>query len=70
MDGGMMLGPDISLTLEIEALVQRIGRLPEAPLAMPKQRLEELRKGLVGGLVGARPDANDLRRIARARGTE
>jgi hypothetical protein len=70
MDGGMMLGPDISLTLEIEALVQRIGRPPEAPLAMPKQRLEDQREGLVGGLVGARPDANDLRRIARARGTE
>lgn len=28
------------LTDEIDGLAERLGRLPEAPLAMPKQRLE------------------------------
>ncbi len=65
-----MQGPDISLTLEIEALVQRIGRPPEAPLAMPKQRLEERRSRPLAGLIGARSDAGEMLRVTEARGTK
>lgn len=33
---------------EVENLVARLGRLPDAPLAMPKQRLEEPPQGMLG----------------------
>lgn len=39
---------------EIDSLVDRLGRLPEAPLAMPKQRLEAQHPavGWFGRLIG------------------
>lgn len=33
---------------EVEHLVAQLGRLPDAPLAMPKQRLEEPPHGMFG----------------------
>ncbi|MCA3506317.1 MAG: hypothetical protein IOD01_03380 [Rhodobacter sp.] len=39
MGGGVMSDPDLAPG-DVEALVRRVGCPPEAPLAMPKQRLE------------------------------
>ncbi|MCA3512151.1 MAG: hypothetical protein IOC96_02745 [Rhodobacter sp.] len=39
MGGGVMSDPDLAPG-DVEALVRRLGCPPEAPLAMPKQRLE------------------------------
>lgn len=43
----MMDGSIIDLTETTEHRVARLGRLPDAPLAMPKQRLEAPPQGLL-----------------------
>ncbi len=53
---------------EVTALVQRLGRLPDAPLAMPKQRLEPPGSPLavlLARLVGRAPQAGDMRPTGR-----
>jgi hypothetical protein len=47
MGGGVMDGSFRDMADEVEELVVRLGRLPDAPLAMPKQRLETPRQGLI-----------------------
>ncbi len=53
-------------TGDVQALVERLGRLPDAPMAMPKQRLERPVAGLAGlvaRLIGRpRGVAGDARR--------
>lgn len=35
-----MIGTDFSHEVQVSAAVSQIGKLPDAPLAMPKQRLD------------------------------
>lgn len=39
MGGGVMTDSDLASS-DVDALVRRVGCLPDAPLVMPKQRLE------------------------------
>jgi hypothetical protein len=39
MGGGVMTEPDVAPG-DVDALVRQVGCLPDAPLVMPKQRLE------------------------------
>jgi hypothetical protein len=48
MGGGMMDGSIRDMGTDVEHLVAELGRLPEAPLAMPKQRLEAPDHGIFG----------------------
>ncbi len=51
---------------EVEALIARLGRLPDAPLAMPKQRLEAPRRSLLRAIV-ARLTGRDTLSVGDAR---
>jgi hypothetical protein len=42
---------------EADALAERLGTLPDAPLAMPKQRLEQPVSGILGLLIRRAPAA-------------
>ena len=39
MGGGVMTEPDLASS-DVDALVRQVGCLPDAPMVMPKQRLE------------------------------
>jgi hypothetical protein len=52
--GGGVMERAIDVTAEIDGLVEQLGRLPDAPLAMPKQRLGSGTPvlGFIGRLIG------------------
>ena len=62
MQGFDLAGGDVALNMA------RAGDLPDAPMVMPKQRLERSRQGvagLVGRLLGWPVAAGDVRRSGR-----
>lgn len=66
MGGSVTQQSDFAMNMEIDALVEQIGALPNAPLAMPKQRLEAPEGGLLVWLAGAnRIGAAEARRAGR-----
>lgn len=56
---------EFTAEVNIDTLVDRIGALPDAPLAMPKQRIETPAAGRLAWLGWARIPAGAMRRTGQ-----
>ena len=63
MGGGVMQDRDFAAMGDVDGMVKRLGMLPDAPMAMPKQRLEAEppSAGLMARLFGRAAVAGDPR---------